>query len=746
MKRKSIAIIALLLALIILVSTGCGKKKPEETQVINDVSVSNVPVVPVEGGNEDEFEPLSGEFFYSLVYDTVLYEGSDTFRVLNYLPEGMYASVDDGSGAKLCLFYGDNEMTYLSKYAPATENGVFGAPVFLDKDNDGRIVLIENVEGYTENGDGTYTYHTSYYVRSIADDGTMLTSNRLDGVDSVNMYGGAAVAGSNTIVIAGRDGCAYYDYSGKKIKDLKVEGMKEDGLVRLNDGRIAAYVADTNKIVILDAIAEGKSEEFSVPGSIYGGDLISGAGYYDFGYTCGTDFYGYSIADNKADKLFNWINAGIVYDELQAVRLKDDGTVSAVKYDWSYFYDSCTVNKVDIRRIAAETDTRTKLSIAATGSDYSLWYNIIDFNSIDPNYKIELTDYTVFDTPDNAAGAVEALLNDIKSGAAADVIYVAQLSQSDLNTLSATGAFEDIYTYLKKDETVSTEDLIPAVLKACEFDGKLYYTASDFSVLTYAGLTSMVGNEAKISFNKLNDARKQLGGAKPSVFSLNYDQYNVLDDYLKVVDDYWDFVGGQGFNKDAFLSRLGVASLASLKKPDTPADDYERVGQGHQLLVRIQADNASEIASAYSLIGKPLSFVGLPVEDGSGNMIDISKGYAINAKAENKDGAWEFIRTFLTEEYQTENALRLPVNKAALQAQSKALIDAYYTPKTGSNITADDVFNSFMKLIDSAERVATDDESIRQIARDACAGFFASADSAAAAADKFAAALKDYIK
>ena len=745
MKRKSISVIALLLAMVMLIGTGCGKKT-EEPQVINDVPVSNVPVVPVDGGNEDEYEPLSGEFFYSLVYDTVLYEGSETFRVLKYTDDGMYASIDDGSGARICLFYGDNEMTYLPKYAPATENGVNGSPVFLDIDSDGRLVLIENVEGYTENPDGTYTYHTSYYVRSIADDGTMLTSNRLDGVESVNMYGGAALSGSNTLAIASKDNCAFYDYSGKKLSELKIEGLGEDGLVKLKDGRIAAYAADTNRIVIVDSLSEGKTEEFSVPGAIYGGDLIGGAGYYDLCYTCGTDFYGYSISDKKADKLFNWINAGIVYDELQAIRLKDDGTVSAVKYDWSYFYDSCTVNKVDVRRIAAETDTRTKLSIAAMYSDYTLWYNIIDFNSIDPNYKIELIDYSVYDTADNTRGASEALINDIKAGTAADVIYVAQFTDNEIKQLIASGAFEDIYPYLQKDDKVSADDFLPSVLKACETDGKLYYTASDFSVLTYLGLSSMVGNENKLSFFTMNDARKRLGGPNPSVFSLNYDQFNVLDDYLKAVSDYVDLSGDPKFNTDAFVSRLSVSSLASLRKPNAPVDDYERVGAGHQLLARVQVNNASEIALAYSQIGKPLSFVGLPVEEGSGNQIDISKGYAINAGGENKDGAWEFIRTFLTEEYQTENALRLPVNVNALKAQARALIDAGYTPKAGSNITADNVFDSFMQLVNSAERVADDDENIRQFARDACAGFFASTDSANVAAENFGKAVTEYLK
>ncbi len=714
MKRRNVSIIALLLALLMLVSAGCGKKT-EEPQIINDVPVSDVPVVPVENGEEEEFEPLSGDFFYSLVYDTVLFEGSETFHVLKYTDDGMYASIDDGESARICLYSGSGEPEYLSGYSPATENGIGGSPVFLDVDSNNRLVVIENIEGYSSNADGTYTYHTSYYVRTLAEDGTMLTSSRLDGVETVNMRGGAALSSSDTVVIASGNGCAFYDYSGKKLSEQKVEGMGADGLVRLKDGRVAAYVAEANKIVVVD----GGSEEYVIPGTIYGGDLISGAGYYDFCYTCGTDFYGYSISEGKADKLFNWVNSGIVYDELQSVKLKDDGTVTAVKFDWSYFYDSCTVNKVDIRRIAAETDTRTKLTIAATDPDYSLWYNIIDFNSIDPNYKIELIDYSVYNTAEKPSAGAETLLNDMKAGTAADVIYIALFSEGEVRALSATGAFEDLYPLLEKDEVVSKDDLVPAVLKACEFDGKLYYTASDFSVLTYLGLSSMVGNEDKLSFIGLNDARKKLGGANPSVFSLNYNQFDILNDYLASVPDFVDFSGAEpAFRGDAFLSRLSVSALAGLKPPATPADDLARVNEGQQLLAKVVVNNASEIASAYSQIGKPLSFVGLPVEEGSGNMLDISKGYAINAKAENKDGAWEFVRTFLTEDYQTANSLRLPVNRAALEGKSRELIEAYYTPKAGSTVTAEDVFASFMKLIDSAERVMTVDERILALAKE----------------------------
>ena len=53
---KRTTAIVLLFALMMLLFAGCGKKT-EEPQVINDVPVSTVPVVPVEGGEEEEFEP-----------------------------------------------------------------------------------------------------------------------------------------------------------------------------------------------------------------------------------------------------------------------------------------------------------------------------------------------------------------------------------------------------------------------------------------------------------------------------------------------------------------------------------------------------------------------------------------------------------------------------------------------------------------------------------------------------------------
>ena len=741
MNRQSFIAGILMLALLAGVAAGCGKTAEEPQPAVTPEIVTNIPTVPVEG-EEEEFEPLSGEYFYSLEYSKVLYDGSEDFHVLCYKGDGLYASVDDGTGARLCFIDGANETSFLTNYAPVTENGIPGTPVFLDIDSDGRLVIVENVEGYKENADETYTYYSAYYIRTLADDGTQFSSSRLDDVKSVSMSGGAALLRNNAVIIASADLCTAYDYSAKKLFEKKIDGAGEDGLVRLKDGRTGMYVADQNKIVILNALEEGQTEEYALPGQVYGGKLVTGAGYYDFCYTCGTDFYGFNIADRQADKLFNWVNSGIVYDELQAVRLLDDGRAAAVKYDWSYFYDSCTVNSVLINRIPAENDEREQLTIAAPYSGYSLWYNIIDFNAINPDYKIELVDYAAL----GEAGS-EALIRDIHEGNAPDIIYVDQFEEGELTELAATGAFEDLYPFLQADGDLSAEDLVNSVLKACEFDGKLMYTASDFSILSYAGLAATLGNEAKLSVDSMNAARKKLVGTNASVFSLNGDQFSILNDYLSVSSDYIDYSsGGPQFDADAFATRLNVASLASVRpKAGSSADDYERLASGEQLLVRAEIENATELALIFNAVNRPLTFVGLPVEEGSGNLMNISKGYAISTGSSNKEGAWQFIRTFLTEEYQMENTWRLPVNLNALKASAEARISSAFIQAEGSSVTGEYVYNAFMKLVESAERVAAPDEGIREIARNTCSGFYRGEDSDYGAAEKFGTALLEYL-
>lgn len=75
------------------------------------------------------------------------------------------------------------------------------------------------------------------------------------------------------------------------------------------------------------------------------------------------------------------------------------------------------------------------------------------------------------------------------------------------------------------------------------------------------------------------------------------------------------------------------------------------------------------------LFGEKVSFVGYPNSERKGNLIQPTGGcMAMNAKGANKEGAWSFIQTILSDEYQnslveSHNTWGFPVKKSALDKQ-----------------------------------------------------------------------------
>ena len=58
------------------------------------------------------------------------------------------------------------------------------------------------------------------------------------------------------------------------------------------------------------------------------------------------------------------------------------------------------------------------------------------------------------------------------------------------------------------------------------------------------------------------------------------------------------------------------------------------------------------------------------------------------------DGAWEFVRYYLTDEYQDSLEWGLPVSKKAFDAKAKdALTKSYYTDENGNKVEYDDTID-----------------------------------------------------
>ena len=113
-----------------------------------------------------------------------------------------------------------------------------------------------------------------------------------------------------------------------------------------------------------------------------------------------------------------------------------------------------------------------------------------------------------------------------------------------------------------------------------------------------------------------------------------------------------------------------------------------RLSQGRQMLT------AAYLYSVDSMVWNDVQFgregctyIGYPTNDGVGSFMDLSAGYAMSAKCQNKDAAWEFLRSFLTEDAQLNAWGGLPARQDVYQARLKeAMTPRYQTNEKGEVI------------------------------------------------------------
>lgn len=619
MKKNVKKLLSAILALaMVFTVAACGSTE--------DISEPTGEITPVTIGDE-VFVPEEESYIFNLSYDTEIYNGALDLQVLRYFDGGMYAVLSDSvSGeCQLCSISDLGELTECSDYVAVEQSDVPNAisyPVFLDLTADGTLVVIDYIYGYTEGTDGSYQYASAYYLRSLTDTGAEISSVKLDGVSNLGTVGGAALKPDGAVLVCYDGKCVAFDLDGNKLFDVDIGKTEITGLVKLRDGRIGAVVKrDINSLYVVEDALDGKESAVALPEGVSAGELVTGAGYYDFCYTSGASFYGVNINDRRTDELLNWINSGIVSDELQAVRMFSDGTVAAVKKDYSYYFDSASVNLVSVKKLPASSDSRAVVTVGAVYSDYALWYGLIDFNNVNQYYRAELTDYS-----QHGEKAYDMLLADMQAGNGPDVIYAGQLEDSQFEDMAGQGLLVDLYPKLDDDIALSRKDYNAEALAAGEYNGGLYAEISELSLKVYAGLKETIGDKTSLTTEEVQTlaaglSEKTAAVYDPAVFS------------------------GEAFK-----------------------EDYQALKDKDCVLIPVEIGNLTDIAALVYQTSSDISFVKLDDQPS----VASQRGYAMNAKGSNLDSAWAFVGYFLNYDYQTSYSSGLPSNVHALKAATKA--------------------------------------------------------------------------
>lgn len=482
-------------------------------------------------------------------------------------------------------------------------------------------------------------------------------------------------------------------------------------------------------------------------------------------YTAGTDgIYAIDFTAKEAGQVLDYGSVGISRSQLEymdIVSYSEDKIVlagSAYKYsayDSSWGdedYQVITLTKAEKNPNAG----KTILELYPLGgyADNCIYDTITEYNNQDKDYFIQITndydvnkyygDYSNLNSDDDYAeleleamsGISDELAVDLINGEGPDII----LNAAMLGQLNNDNYLADLSTYAKD---LNSDEYFTNIIDACYTGDKLYQIPFTFYV---NGIQTSSDN----------------AGASGVGFT--------LDEYVDFVDDACngtDPIGsGQNmyfltlfnetsssFIKDgkADFSGEEFAALAEYCKDNAPEKSlsYDELYPDDMSYSYEQTTYAAVDITAYSLgdylyyldsiEGRGDAILGYPSVDGKGPSAAPASSAAISASAVDVDACWDFIKTLLSEEMQTEmaEAGNNVLNKAAFDSVTDKAVDYYNdmfsddyyygvgvgAPSKPDKFTADDA-EAYKEIVEGITVMNTSDAAISKIISEEMPAYF----------------------
>jgi len=334
-----------------------------------------------------------------------------------------------------------------------------------------------------------------------------------------------------------------------------------------------------------------------------------------------------------------------------------------------------------------DSSDKIPLELGCTYMTNSLMEQVVLFNNTSEKYCITIKNYDEYNTAGNYALGNIQLNKDIISGNMPDILLVD--STLDIHSLANKGVLANIGDLISQDEELADVEYLTNVFKAFSVGDELYTVIPSFGVNTMIARKDMVGDRKDWTMTEFEAYRNTLpGDIKPFGNILLRD--NIM--YYMMQFCCSDFIDADtgicSFDSQEFIAFLEFANTF----PVELEVDYWNKYDG-DMLDRAYRDKKAILLECYigqfqqlvydihGTLGSDAMFVGFPGLSGNSSVISSdSDAFVLSAKSENLEGAWSFVRYYLTEEYQTKMLTEsLPVMKKAFEEQARqAMVGDYY--------------------------------------------------------------------
>lgn len=477
----------------------------------------------------------------------------------------------------------------------------------------------------------------------------------------------------------------------------------------------------------------------------------------------------YTAGDAEAKPMVNFVNSDLFINSLNnMILLNSESFLAFYTEDWEKGLEAGIFTYVKPEDIP----DKSVMVLAGSGFDYNIRKRVVDFNKNNSDYRIVMKDYSQYNTMDDYTAGITRLNNDIIAGNMPDMLINTEYNSLPIESYISKGLLADIGKFIAEDPELSQTEFVQNVFDAYSVDGVLYQIIPSFHVSTMLAKKSLVGNVSNWNMKEMQNVLKTMGPdakAFPDTVRMSF------------MDRVMSFCGNQfinleegtcNFNSEDFISMMEFAKTLpeEINYDDSYWENYDWEKQesayreNRTLLYNFYIYSFQDMARQLNgTFGEPVSFVGFPTGTGDGSYITCDESFLISSKTSCSEGAWKFLRYYLTEEYQ-KTLWNLPVNKKVFTEKSKEAMERpFWTDGNGEkqyydltmSINGEEIvieplnqqqLDEVVNFIFSITNTQYTDTNVTQIVTEEIGAYFSGQKSAQEVADVIQRRVKVYVE
>lgn len=458
---------------------------------------------------------------------------------------------------------------------------------------------------------------------------------------------------------------------------------------------------DYNKwyIAVYDALNDMVKKKTELPSNITYGGLSCAVyeGADNLLYTNSEGVYRYHIGDSEAKQIMNFVNSDIAITYFEALLpLDKEHFIAFYNETDPSTYDSTPVVGLFNKVKPEEIPDKKELVLAGSNIDWQLRSRVVAFNRQSSEYRIIIKNYgTENSYEDNNAG-ITKLNMDIMTGDIPDILVID--NNIDIRKYADKGILADVGKLIEQDADLSQLKYMNNVFDSCRINGTLYEIVPSFSIKTYVGKEAVVGNRNGWTMSEAQDILKKM--PEESRLFAEMTKSSFLSEMMNYCGrSFIDLNTGKcDFDNAQFKAMLEYADSLPEEIDYSQSENNgfilngdTQYRQGSTLLAECYFNQPIRYQELkYGQFGEAIRLIGFPGTGGNGSILQIDTTYAFSSKSKNLDAAWNFMKYYLTKEYQSSISYMLPV----LEEQLKLLVSRtkekpFYLDDNGNKVEYD---------------------------------------------------------